>query len=165
MISLLFAMSKNRVIGKDNDLPWHLPNDLKFFKELTTSQTVIMGRKTFLSMNGALPNRENVVVTRDTSFEAPNCKVMHSIDEIKSLTDAEPNKEWFVIGGEEIFQQVLPFTDRIYMTYIDHEFEGDTFFPKLKEAEWKTTKKTKGIKDERNRYDYYFMQYDRIKDQ
>ncbi len=80
-------------------------------------------------MNGALPNRENVVVTRDTSFEAPNCKVMHSIDEIKSLTDSEPNKEWFIIGGEEIFQQVLPFTDRIYMTYIDHEFEGDTFFP------------------------------------
>ncbi|QGH34734.1 dihydrofolate reductase [Gracilibacillus salitolerans] len=163
MISLLFAMGKNRVIGKDNTLPWHLPNDLKFFKELTTSHAIIMGRKTFESMNGPLPNRDNIVLTTNKEFEHEQCKVIHSVDAIKEMDKANPEKEWFVIGGEEIFKQVLDFADRIYMTYIDEEFEGDTFFPVFDGHKWPITKKEKGKKDEKNRYDYYFIQYDRKK--
>ncbi|MFD2656179.1 dihydrofolate reductase [Gracilibacillus thailandensis] len=163
MISLLFAMGKNRVIGKDNTLPWHLPNDLKFFKELTTSNAIIMGRKTFESMNGPLPNRDNIVLTTKKEFKHEQCKVIHSVDAIKEMDKANPEKEWFVIGGEEIFKQVLDFADRIYMTYIDEEFDGDTYFPDFDEQEWYLTKKEKGKKDEKNRYDYYFIQYDRKK--
>ncbi|MGP4041278.1 dihydrofolate reductase [Gracilibacillus sp. D59] len=163
MISLLFAMGKNRVIGKDNTLPWHLPKDLKFFKELTTSHSIIMGRKTFESMNGPLPKRENIVLTTNQEFAHDNCKVIHSIDEIKEMDQSNPEKEWFVIGGEEIFKQVLHFADRIYMTYIDEMFDGDTFFPDFDETKWNITNKEKGKKDEKNTYDYYFIQYDRKK--
>ncbi|UOQ47623.1 dihydrofolate reductase [Gracilibacillus caseinilyticus] len=163
MISLLFAMGSNRVIGKDNDLPWHLPKDLKFFKDVTINQTIIMGRKTFESMNGPLPKRENIIVTRDKNYTATNSQVIHSIADIQQLNEEQPDKEWFVIGGEYIFEQVLPFADRIYMTYIDETFDGDTFFPEFDESDWHQTKKEKGIKDENNNYDYYFIQYDRKK--
>ncbi|UOQ85833.1 dihydrofolate reductase [Gracilibacillus salinarum] len=161
MISLLFAMGSNRVIGKDNDLPWHLPKDLKFFKDVTMNQTIIMGRKTFESMNGPLPKRDNIIVTRDKDYTARNSQVIHSIADIQQLNEEQPDKEWFVIGGEYIFEQVLPFADRIYMTYIDEAFDGDTFFPEFDESDWHQTKKEKGIKDENNNYDYYFITYDR----
>ena|SRR5690625_4875631 len=163
MISLLFAMDKNRVIGKDNDLPWRLPNDLKFFKELTIGNNVIMGRKTYDSMNGPLKNRENIIVTRDKNYEVAGCKIIHSIDDILSINEKEPTKEWFVIGGEEIFKQILPYADKIYMTYIDHSFEGDTYFPEWNESEWEEISKTKGKKDDKNPYDYYFIEYERKK--
>lgn len=163
MISLLFAMSKNRVIGKDNALPWYLPNDLKFYKGLTTHQTIIMGRKTYDSLDGALPNRENIVLTANNDFNPGDATIIHTIDEIKQLNDSDPEKEWFVIGGEVIFKQVLSFADRMYMTYIDEEFPGDTFFPTFDESEWHVTKNEKGKKDEKNPYDYYFIQYDRKK--
>ncbi|ENH97297.1 dihydrofolate reductase [Gracilibacillus halophilus YIM-C55.5] len=163
MISLLFAMDKNRVIGKDHTLPWYLPNDLKFFKRLTTSQTIIMGRKTFDSMNGPLPNRNNIVITHDQSFTHPDCKVIHNIEDIQKLNQEQPNQEWFVIGGEEIFRQVLDFADRIYMTYIDASFEGDTFFPTFDGSNWEMTDKQMGVTDEKNKYDHYFITYDRKK--
>ncbi|GAA0297506.1 dihydrofolate reductase [Gracilibacillus halotolerans] len=163
MISLLFAMDKNRVIGKDNDLPWRLPNDMKFFRELTTGNHVIMGRKTYESMNGPLKNRENIIVTRDTTYEVAGCKIIHSIDDIIQMNEKEPSTEWFVIGGEEIFKQILPFADKIYMTYIDHSFEGDTFFPKWDESGWEQISKSKGEKNEKNPFDYYFIQYERKK--
>src|SRR5699024_3344996 len=150
MISLLFAMSKNRVIGKDNELPWYLPNDLKFYKGLTTHQTIIMGRKTYDSLNEALPNRENIVLTSNSDFSPGDATIIHSIDEIKKLNDSDPDKEWFVIGGEVIFNQVLSFADRMYMTYIDEEFPGDTFFPTFDEEAWYVTKNEKGKKDENN---------------
>lgn len=163
MISLLFAMSKNHVIGKDNDLPWHLPNDLKFYKGLTTSQTIIMGRKTYDSLNGALPDRENIVLTTNPDFSPEDAKVIHAIDDIKKMNESNPKKEWFVIGGEEIFRHAIHFADRMYMTYIDKEFEGDTFFPSFKVEDWVVTKNEKGKKDEKNPYDYYFIQFDRKK--
>ncbi|GAE91420.1 dihydrofolate reductase [Gracilibacillus boraciitolerans JCM 21714] len=166
MISLLFAMDKNRVIGKDNRLPWHLPSDLKFFKKLTTGQSIIMGRKTFESMNGPLSNRDNIVLTSKMDFNHEHTTIIHSIDKIKELNNDTPEKEWFVIGGgEEIFKQVLSFADRMYMTYIDEVFEGDTFFPNFNEYDWKITSKNKGTIDEKNKYDHYFIQYDRIKSQ
>lgn len=161
MISLLFAMDKNRLIGKDNALPWRLPNDMKFFRETTTGKSVIMGRKTYESLNGPLKNRENIIVTRDTDFQAPSCKIIHSLDDIKKWNKEEPNKEWFIIGGEEIYKQMLPYADKMYMTYIDHAFEGDTHFPSWNESEWKMISKVKGEKDEKNPYDYYFIQYNR----
>ncbi|WP_226034743.1 dihydrofolate reductase [Aquibacillus saliphilus] len=161
MISLLYAMDKNRVIGYNNELPWRLPKDLKFFKELTTSNMVIMGRKTFDSMNGPLPNRKNVIVTRDKSYQQNDCEVIHSVDKVIDWSTDNPEVEYFVIGGGNIFEQILPYADRMYMTYIDESFPGDTYFPDFDESVWQITKKIKGIKDDNNPYDYYFIQYDR----
>ncbi|WP_066193316.1 MULTISPECIES: dihydrofolate reductase [Gracilibacillus] len=165
MISLLFAMSKNRVIGKDQQLPWHLPKDLKFFKDKTLGQTVIMGRKTFESMNAPLPKRHNILLTTKEVDQPDGYDVIHSIDDIQALEAQDPTKEWFVIGGQEVYRKALAFADRIYMTLIEEEFEGDTFFPTFDESKWEITSKEKGIKDEKNPYDYYFIQYDRKKSQ
>ncbi|WP_153462684.1 dihydrofolate reductase [Sediminibacillus terrae] len=161
MISLLYAMDRNRVIGYQNDLPWRLPNDLKFFKQMTTGNTIIMGRKTFTSMGGPLPNRENVILTKDRSFQADGCLILHSVEEILTWSEKEPEIELFVIGGSEIFRQILPFADRMYMTFIDETFPGDTFFPAYDERDWKLSKKVQGERNERNPYDYYFLQFDR----
>ena len=161
MISLLFAMDRNRAIGYNNDLPWRLPNDLKFFKQLTTTNTIIMGRKTFDSLGKALPNRTNVVVTRDETFHAEDCQVIHSIEPILEWNKINPEKEFFVIGGANLFEQILPYAERMYMTWIDQTFPSDTYFPSFNELEWKLIKKEKGIKNEKNPFDYYFIQYDR----
>lgn len=137
MISLLLAMDRNRVIGLNNDLPWRLPKDLRFFKEKTTGQTIIMGRKTFESMGGALPNRKNVVLTSSQKplLKGDNVEVIHELDVIREWNIENPDKELFVIGGGTIFKQVLSFADRIYITWIDHTFEGDTYFPDFPENE------------------------------
>ncbi|MFC4387613.1 dihydrofolate reductase [Gracilibacillus marinus] len=161
MLSLIFAMDQNRVIGKDNQLPWHLPNDLKFFKEKTIHHKIIMGRKTYESMGGALPKRENIVLTRDAQFANDDCKVIHDIDSIHQLQQENPEEEIFIIGGVEIFKQVLSFADRIYMTKIHAEFDGDTFFPLLNEDEWMITSKTDGMVDEKNKYPHTFIQLER----
>ncbi|MGM7701390.1 dihydrofolate reductase [Pseudalkalibacillus sp. Hm43] len=160
MISLLFAMGKNHVIGKNNDLPWRLPEDLKWFKQVSTGHTVIMGRKTYESIGKPLPNRKNVIVTNDKEYEAEGCIVTHSIEEALQ----QDGDETIVIGGAKIYEQVLDDADRLYMTYIDEEFEGDTFFPEYDESEWELTSKEIGIKDEKNPYDYYFCVYDRKTD-
>ncbi len=157
MISLLLAMGKNRVIGKDNDLPWHLPEDLKWFKRISTGHTIIMGRRTYESIGKPLPNRKNVIVTNDENYQAEGCIMTHSIEEALQ----QNGDERIVIGGTNVFKQVLDKADRIYLTYIDEEFEGDTFFPEINESEWEVKSKEKGIKDEKNPYDYYFMIYER----
>lgn len=161
MISLLFAMDSNRVIGYKNDLPWRLPKDLRFFKEKTVSQIIIMGRKTFNSLKEPLPNRENIIITSNTSFQPEGTQVIHSVHDILEWNRKNPEKEYFVIGGGNVFEQILPYADRMYMTLIEETFPGDTYFPDFNEAEWKMTRKEKGEKDERNPYDYYFIQYDR----
>lgn len=161
MISLLFAMDSNRVIGYKNDLPWHLPKDFRFFKEKTLSQTTIMGRKTFDSLNGPLPNRENIVITSNPAYQPEGVRVIDSIDVIIEWNQEAPEKEFFVIGGGHIFEQILPYADRMYMTLIEETFPGDTYFPEFDENEWEVSSKVKGEKDERNPYDYYFIQYDR----
>jgi dihydrofolate reductase len=163
MISLLFAMDQNRGIGYNNDLPWRLPSDLRFFKEKTTSQIIVMGRKTLDSMNGALPNRTNVVLTRDEAFQADQVIVLHDIKEIETLANKYPDQEIFVIGGSDIFAQTVEIADRIYMTYIEESFPADTFFPDFSMEEWQETAREKGVKNDRNPYDYYFIQYDRVK--
>ncbi|WP_175073051.1 dihydrofolate reductase [Terribacillus sp. AE2B 122] len=163
MISLLFAMDQNRGIGYENDLPWRLPRDLRFFKEKTTGQIIVMGRKTLDSMNGALPNRTNVVLTRDKAFKADGVTILHDVNAVKELADEHSEKEIFIIGGSEIFSQTLEIADRIYMTYIEDNFPADTYFPDFPLNKWQETSREKGVKDERNPYDYYFIQYDRVR--
>lgn len=160
MISLIWAMDENRVIGKDNQLPWHLPEDLKFFKRVTMGHPIAMGRKTHDSIGRNLPGRENIVITRQNDFQCDGCTVLHSVQELVDYA-AEKNKEVFVIGGAEIFKQILPFADRLYLTQIYDRFEGDTFFPELNMEEWELISQEKGIKDEKNPYDYEFLIYHR----
>ncbi|TGB04587.1 dihydrofolate reductase [Halobacillus salinus] len=161
MISFIFAMDKNRLIGKDNDLPWHIPNDFKFFKDMTIGKTIIMGRKTFESFGKPLPEREHIVITSNKEYNREGCTIIHSIDEILEMENNQPDKEWFVIGGTVLFEKMLPYADRMYLTYIDHEFEGDTHFPEFEESQWKMVSETKGEKNEQNPYDYYFRIYER----
>lgn len=163
MISLLVAMDRNRVIGYQNDLPWHLPNDLKFFKQKTTGHTIVMGRKTFESIGKPLPNRNNIVISKQQSSRFPEgIEVIHDIHTVVDWNHQYPAEELFVIGGEEIFKQVLPHADRMYITLVDDVFQGDTYFPDFSEAEWQLTAEEKGEKDSKNRYDHYFLQYDRL---
>lgn len=161
MISLLLAMDRNHVIGVNNQLPWHLPKDLRFFKEKTTGNTIIMGRKTFESMGGALPNRKNIVLTKRTDVQYENAEIIHDIDKIKKWSLDNPEEEYFIIGGANLFQQVMDIADRMYITWIDDSFTGDTFFPEFNKEDWIISSKIKGEKDEKNPYDYYFIQYDR----
>lgn len=161
IISLLVAMDRNRVIGAKNDLPWHLPNDLKFFKELTTGHTIIMGRKTYESIGKPLPNRKNVVLTKQTHDFPEPVEVIHNLETIMEWDKKNINEELFIIGGGSIFKQMLFRADRLHITYIDAEFAGDTYFPDFSEKEWDLTTKAKGEKNEKNPYDYYFLQYDR----
>ncbi|WP_216831023.1 dihydrofolate reductase [Alkalihalobacterium elongatum] len=160
MISFLVAMDNNRVIGKDNDLPWSLPADLAYFKKVTMGHPIIMGRKTYESIGRPLPGRENIIITRNQEYSADGCTVMHSLDDVKKFVD-HSNKETFIIGGAEIFKEAFPIADKLYITHIDEEFDGDTYFPAFDEKEWKEVSREKGIKDEKNPYDYYFTVYER----
>ncbi|UII54525.1 dihydrofolate reductase [Cytobacillus spongiae] len=159
MISLMWAMDENRVIGKDNQLPWHLPEDLKFFKRTTMGHPIAMGRKTFESIGKPLPGRENVIITRNQNYEQEGCKILHSIEEL--LHYSQTQNELFIIGGAEIFREALPYADRLYLTQINHSFDGDTFFPSFDRNEWKLVSKEKGIKNEQNPYDYEFQIYEK----
>ncbi|CDQ19561.1 dihydrofolate reductase [Halobacillus karajensis] len=161
MISFIFAMDKNQLIGKDNDLPWHIPNDFKFFKDKTWGKTIIMGRKTFESFGKPLPERTHIVITSNKNYDRKGCTVIHSIDQILELEKENPEKEWFVIGGSVLFEKMLPYADRMYLTFIDASFEGDTYFPDFDTSEWALLFETKGLKDDRNPYDYYFRTYER----
>ncbi|QHT46816.1 dihydrofolate reductase [Bacillus sp. SB49] len=161
MISFIFAMDKNRLIGKDNDLPWHIPNDFKFFKDMTWGKTIIMGRKTFESFGKPLPERKHIVITSNPDYDRDGCTVIHSMEDILKLERDEPDKEWFVIGGAVLFEKMLPHADRMYLTYIDESFEGDTYFPAFRLEDWGLVAETKGLKDEKNPYDYYFRTYEK----
>ncbi|GIN77574.1 Dihydrofolate reductase [Bacillus paralicheniformis] len=160
MISLITAMDRNRLIGKDNDLPWHLPQDLKYFKEVTKGHAVIMGRKTFESIGRPLPHRENIIVTSNKELDIPNCQVMHSTEEAVRFAKNK-NEECFVIGGSTLYAEILPFADKLYVTKIDETFEGDRYFPEFSEAEWEIVSRRKGLKDDKNPYDYEFLVYQR----
>ncbi|HEY4602467.1 MAG TPA: dihydrofolate reductase [Cerasibacillus sp.] len=164
MISFVVAMGSNHVIGHNNKMPWHLPKDLKHFKETTTGHTIIMGRKTFESIGRPLPNRKNVVITTDKQIDLPeSVEKVNDINTILNWNQDNPNETYFIIGGGTIYRQMLPYADRLYITLIDQAFQGDTFFPDFDKQAWKLTKKVRGEKDNKNPYDYYFLQYDRIK--
>lgn len=158
-ISAIFAMSENRVIGKNNQLPWHLPADLKHFKQITMGNPILMGRKTYESIGKPLPGRCNIVITRDTNYQAPGCVVVNSVE--SALAAVKDNDEIFIIGGALLYQETLPLTQRLYMTLIHHSFDGDTFFPALNENEWQEVERTDHPADENNKYSYSFVTLDR----
>jgi dihydrofolate reductase len=160
MISLIWAMDENRVIGLHNELPWRLPEDLKFFKSVTMGHPIAMGRKTYESIGKPLPGRENIVITRDEAFRPEGCVIMNSIEELLEYT-AQKDDEVFVIGGAEIFKEVLPKADRLYLTMIHEQFEGDTYFPVFDIDKWQLETREKGLKDNKNPYDYEFLIYKR----
>lgn len=160
MISLIWAMDENRVIGNNNQLPWRIPAELQYFKKVTMGHPIAMGRKTFESIGKALPGRENIVITRNKEFQREDCTVFYSladfIDDAKRRTE-----EIFVIGGAKIFKEVFPLADRLYITKIHHSFTGDTFFPEFSLTDWTLLKQEKGPKDDKNPYDYEFLVYEK----
>jgi dihydrofolate reductase len=164
MISIIVAVANNGVIGKNNQLTWHLPADLKRFKQLTMGHAMIMGRKTFDSIGKALPGRTTVIVTRQKDFKKENCLVADSLEKAIELCKNDPDipGEIFIIGGAQIFEKAIPLTDRIYFTQIHHAFDGDVFFPDLEKGKWKITFREDHNADEKNPYDYSFINYDRI---
>lgn len=161
MLSIIVAKAKNNIIGKDNKLLWNLPADLKRFKELTTDHTIIMGRKTFESLGRVLPNRKHVVFSQNTNFSVndENVRIVHSMLEIKEYIDDE--NENFVIGGAMIYSLLMPYVTKMYVTEIDKDFEGDSFFPKIDLEKWKEVSREKGPKDEENKLDFDFVIYER----
>ena len=163
MLSIIVAVAENNVIGKDNKLIWHLPEDLKRFKKLTTGHTIIMGRKTFESLGRILPNRKHVILCNDMelNIEDENVEVLEDISMLKQYIDS--TDENFIIGGATIYKLLLPYVNKIYLTLIHEKFEGDVFFPEIDEREWKIVETEKGLKDEKNPYDYEYITYTREK--
>ena len=164
-ISIIVAVSENNVIGRNNNLPWHLPADMKFFKEKTTGHCIITGRKNYESIPEKfrpLPNRTNIVITRQENYSAPGAIVVSSIEQAIEKAKQTGDTEIFIIGGADIYKQSLHFVDKIYFTKIYHEFKGDVFFPEINASEWKETGKIKGIIDEKNKYDYDFIVFEKI---
>ena len=164
-VSLIVAVAENGVIGKDNDLIWHLPKDMKFFKETTLGHHVIMGRKNFESIPEKyrpLPNRTNVVITRQADYKAEGCVVINSVEEALEIAKQNGDKEPFIIGGGQIYKIALEqnLVDKIYLTKVHHTFDGDTFFPKLNN-EWKEINKKVNKADEKHAYDYDFITLER----
>lgn len=160
MISMIVAVGKNGVIGKDNKLPWKLPADLAYFKKVTWGSTVIMGRKTFESIGKPLPGRDNVILTRDPDYRQEGCRVVHSASGAVQLAEG---KEAFIIGGAAVYTEFIPYAEKLYITYIDQEFDGDAFFPRIPEDTWVLVAEEKGIRDEKNSYDYFFRIYEKRK--
>jgi len=161
MISLIAAMSENRVIGAAGDLPWHLPDDLKYFMQMTRRHYVIMGRKTWESMNSALKNRTNIVVTHREDYDAPGATVVHSLDDaIRIAPTAE--EEVFIIGGGEVFREALPLADRVYLTVVHANVKGDVTFPKMHDDDWTLVKDERHEADDRHAHAFSFRVYDRV---
>ena len=161
MLSIIVAKAKNNIIGKNNSLVWHLPEDLKHFRKLTRGHTIIMGRKTFESLGRVLPDRKHIIFSQNPDFKVndENVEVVHSLLQIQDLIEGE--EEAFVIGGAMIYNFLMPYVKKMYVTQINEEFEGDAFFPKIDEKVWKKTSEEKGIKDEENKLDYEFITYER----
>jgi dihydrofolate reductase len=165
VISLIAALSKNHIIGKNNDLPWHLPDDMKYFMQTTKGHHCIMGRKNYYSIPEKfrpLPNRTNILVTRQASLEAPGCTVVHSIEEGITIALNHGETELFIIGGAEIYNHSLEKADRLYLTEIQGEISGDTYFPKFNREEWREVSRKRHEADERHKYAFDFVVYERL---
>src|SRR6478609_10716069 len=155
IISLIAAVTENHVIGKDNDLPWHLPDDMKFFMETTKGHHVIMGRKNYESLPPKfrpLPNRTNIVITRQKNFSAPGCEVVNSLEAAIEIAKANYELEVFIIGGAEIFNQSMHLAERLYITEIKTTLDGDTYFPVIDKNNWKSVSEKFHPIDERHKY-------------
>lgn len=136
-ISLIAAVSKNNVTGVNGKIPWHIPEDFLFFKKTTTGHHILMGKNTYNSIGKPLPNRTNIVLTRDTSFKQKGCVICHSINEAVNYARKNNETELFIIGGEKVYEQTIDIADHLYITRIEKSFKGDTFFPKIDNLKWK----------------------------
>jgi dihydrofolate reductase len=161
-ISMIAAMSRNRVIGRENDLPWHLPDDFQFFKDTTSGRHVIMGRKNYESLPHRfrpLPNRTNIVMTRNDSFYAEGVTIVKDLPTALAIAKANQEEEAFIIGGGQIYTLGLAYAECIYLTEIDAVIEGDTYFPEFDSSIWKETSRTHHPIDERHSYAFDFVTY------
>ncbi len=163
IISAIVATAKNNVIGNDNDIPWYLPADLKYFKKTTLHRHIIMGRNTYESIGKPLPKRTNIIMTRNPFFIATGCLTVHSFEEALDLAKSHNEEEVFIIGGGKIYELALPFLDKIYLTSVDAEVEGTVHFPTLAPEEWKLVSEDAHQADEKNEYDYVFKLYERVR--
>ena len=154
---MIAAVAENNALGKNNELVWHLPNDFKRFKSLTTNHHIIMGRKTFESFPKPLPNRVHVVITRQKDYNPEGCIVVDSIE--KAIATCPENEDSYIIGGGEIYNLALPFTDIIEITKVHHTFDADAFFPKINKSEWELVESEENFKDEKHLYDYTYETY------
>lgn len=162
IISCIVGTAHNRVIGKDNDIPWHLSADLKYFKKTTLNHHILMGRTNYYSIGRPLPKRTNIIITRDPFFIVSNCLVAHSIEEGIAIAEENGESELFIIGGGTIYEQTIDICDRLYLTEIDVKVDGDVFFPEINYKEWKLISEEPHKADEKNLYDYNFKVYERI---
>lgn len=158
MLSIIVAIAKNNVIGKDNKLIWHISEDLKRFKSITSGKSMIMGRKTFESLPGILPNREHIILTRDKTLKVDSDKVK-VVNDLDTLIEKYSNceDEVFIIGGAEVYKQLLPYAHKLYLTKIDNDFEGDTYFPQINYDEFRTEFTSEKFTDEKNGLNYTFI--------
>jgi len=165
-LALIAAYAQNRVVGIDNKLPWHLPEDLKYFKACTTGKAIIMGRKTYESIGRPLPNRTNIVITRNAEFKADGVKTVSTLDAAIELAQAvnEINgvDEIMIIGGATIYELALPMADRLYLTHVHAKVEGDAFFPEVDFSDWREVQRADYGASETNPYDYSFVVYDKV---
>ena len=163
MLSIIVAIANENVIGKDNKLIWHIPEDLKHFKEITSGHKIIMGRRTFESLGRILPNRKHIILCNDMemNIDDENVEVLEDISELKKYIESD--EECFVIGGATIYRILMPYANKMYITKINQSFEGDVYFPEIKEEEWKEVSKEKGLRNEENPFDYEYITYIRNK--
>ncbi|NFH70294.1 dihydrofolate reductase [Clostridium botulinum] len=163
MLSIIVAIAKNNVIGNDNKLIWHISEDLKRFKEITSGKTIVMGRKTFESLPGVLPNRKHIILTRDKNFKVNSecVEIIYDFDELVSKYK-NSDTEIFIIGGGEIYKQLLPHTNKLYLTKINKDFDGDTYFPQINYDDFKVDYKSDIIIDEKSKLEYNFINLSRL---
>jgi len=160
MISIIVAMAKNGVIGHNNTLPWRLPADLKYFRDITMGHTIVMGRRNYEDIGKALPGRRNIVITRNKDFLASGCEITHSIGE--ALDTVKGEAETFIIGGAEIYKSFLPLAGKLYVTRIDAEVEGNTTFPEYDSGQWLLESEEKHETDKNNSLPFRFCVYHRV---
>ncbi|MNK57587.1 Dihydrofolate reductase [compost metagenome] len=159
-ISLIAAYDQNKLIGSNNSLPWCIPADLKFFRQTTINKNVVMGRKTFESLEWPLPKRNNIILTTDLSYKADGCLVLNSVESVIDFANSS-DIETFIIGGRELYKQFLPYAEHMYITEINHEFEGDTYFPDFRLDEWKVKSKAYIAKGETSPYNLTIKYYEK----
>ncbi len=157
MITLIAAAAENNALGKDNQLVWHLPNDFKRFKQITSGHYIIMGRKTFESFPKPLPNRTHVIITRQKNYSIEGCIVVHSMEE--AIEICPKNEDLFVIGGAEIYNQSIHFADKIELTRVHANFEADAYFPEINSMDWQLVFEEKHSKDEKHNFDYTYQTF------
>jgi dihydrofolate reductase len=159
---MIWAMGRNGIMGKDNDMPWRLPRDMAFFKQQTIGKSIVMGRRTWESFGcKPLKNRTNIIMTRDVEYTAQGAHIIHTLEDAKASAQ---NDELMIIGGAQIYEEWLPLADRLIVTKIDEDFEGDIVFPEIDWSKWTLNEQIPGVRDDNNPYDYSFNFYELMQD-